>query len=168
MKGMVFCLLSQFMFDQISFRLRKDNHRKSYSHNGNRYVKQRYWYEELLVPRSTLWLGLGIAIDLAGLDNCNRLYCHDNCWHLYFPPKWKKGFIYLLACRIHYFAFSDMLDKRRTNPLALGKRYGRIIIWMTTLYLQKCQSWGILNVHEILVNLKLTGYIKTELALLCA
>jgi hypothetical protein len=51
-----------------------------------------------------------------------NLYCHDNCWHLYFPPKRKKGFIYLLAYRIHYYALSDMLDKRRTTPLALGKR----------------------------------------------
>jgi hypothetical protein len=39
-----------------------------------------------------------------------------------FPSKRKKGFIYLLACRIHYYALSDLLDKRRTTPLALGKR----------------------------------------------
>lgn len=132
-------------FDKISFRLRKDNHRKAYSHNGNRKIKQRYWYEELLVSRSTLWLGLGIAIDLAGLGNCNRLCCHDNCWHLFFPTKRKKGVNYLVACRIHYNALIDMLDKRRATPLALGKRWGCIIIWMVTSYLQYCQSWGILN-----------------------
>jgi hypothetical protein len=41
--------------------------------------------EKLLVPRKTLWLGLGPAPDLAGLDGFNRLYWFNHRRLLYLP-----------------------------------------------------------------------------------